>query len=265
MCSTWARPPTVEGALIAAAGRAAIGNCGWSRTNSKSDEEWQEAIRAKLSETVRLHLLADVPVGALLSGGVDSSVVVANCAGRTDGPLRTFSMGFHEESFSELPFARQIAQQFGTRHEEEIVTPDAVELLDELTHYYDEPFADTSAIPTFLVARLAGRSVKVVLSGDGGDEAFGGYARYAHDLGRRALRRWLPGWFRRLALGPLARIWPKADWLPRPLRAKTLLTNLSMEPGAAYANTLALCRPPLRRRLLEREPGRQAGRAPAGR
>ena len=105
-------------------------------------------------------------------------------------------------------------------------------------------------MPTFLVARLAARSVKVVLSGDGGDEAFGGYARYAHDLKEAALRRWLPGWFRRGVLGPLARVWPKADWLPRTLRAKTLLTNLSLERGAAYANTLTLCRPPLRRRLL---------------
>ncbi|MCI0381247.1 MAG: asparagine synthase (glutamine-hydrolyzing) [Gemmataceae bacterium] len=212
--------------------------------------DWQEAIRAKLDETVRLHLLADVPLGAMLSGGVDSSVVVAHCAGRTEGPLQTFSMGFQDEGFSELPYARQVARQFGTRHEEEIVTPDAVGLLDELTHYYDEPFADSSAIPTYLVCRLASRSVKVVLSGDGGDEAFGGYARYAHDLREAAIRRWLPRWFRRFGLGPLARIWPKADWLPRVLRAKTLLTNLSLDGGAAYANTLALCRPPLRRRLL---------------
>ncbi len=220
---------------------------------SKSAEEWQEAIRAKLSEAVQLHLLADVPVGALLSGGVDSSVVVACASQHTTGPVRTFSMGFPDESFSELPFARQVAERFGTSHQEEIVTPDAVHLLDDLTHYYDEPFADTSAIPTFLVARLASRSVKVVLSGDGGDEAFGGYARYAHDLFEARLRRCLPDWLRRRALGPLARLWPKADWLPRPLRAKTLLTNLSLEPAAAYANTLALCRPPLRRRLLARD------------
>jgi asparagine synthase (glutamine-hydrolysing) len=215
-----------------------------------SAEDWQEAVRAKLNETVRAHLMADVPLGAFLSGGVDSSVVVADAAGQAGEPIQTFSIGFREEAFSELPYARQVAERFGTRHREEIVTPDAVELLDELTHYYDEPFADSSAIPTFLVARLASRSVKVVLSGDGGDEAFGGYARYAHDLKEAALRRVLPRWFRRLALGPLARVWPKADWLPRPLRAKTLLTNLSLEAGAAYANTLTLCRPPLRRRLL---------------
>ena len=184
-------------------------------------EQWQEAIRAKLAETTRLHLIADVPVGAFLSGGIDSSIVVGLAAGLTQGPLQTFSMGFAEERYSELPFARQVADQFGTQHTEEIVTPDAVSLIDELTHYYDEPFADSSAIPTFLVARLASRSVKVVLSGDGGDEAFGGYARYAHDLKESAVRRWLPAWFRRAALGPVARVWPKADWLPRPLRAKT--------------------------------------------
>jgi asparagine synthase (glutamine-hydrolysing) len=149
-----------------------------------------------------------------------------------------------------LPYARQVAQQFGTDHHEEIVTPDAVSLIDQLTHHYDEPFADSSAIPTFLVSRLASRRVKVVLSGDGGDEAFGGYARYAHDLREAAVRQWLPGWFRRGALGPLAKIWPKADWLPRPMRAKTLLTNLSLESGAAYANTVVQCRPPLRRQLL---------------
>jgi asparagine synthase (glutamine-hydrolysing) len=159
-------------------------------------------------------------------------------------------MGFGEERFSELPYAREVAARFGTKHVEEIVTPDAVDLLDDLTLYYDEPFADSSAIPTFLVSRLAARSVKVVLSGDGGDEAFGGYARYAHDLKEAALRRWLPGWLRRGLIGPLASVWPKADWLPRPLRARTLLTNLSLEPAAAYANTLSVCRMPLRRQLL---------------
>ncbi len=213
-------------------------------------EEWQEAIRAKLDEATRLHLLADVPVGAFLSGGIDSSLVVAHTAGATRGPLRTFSRGFAEDRFNELPFARRVAERFGTQHTEEIVTPDAVGLVDELGHYYDEPFADPSAIPTFLVARLASRSVKVVLSGDGGDEAFGGYARYAHDLKEAAVRRCLPAWFRRAALGPLARAWPKADWLPRPLRAKTTLSNLALDAAGAYANTLALCRQPLRRCLL---------------
>jgi asparagine synthase (glutamine-hydrolysing) len=213
-------------------------------------DEWQDEIRAKLAETTRLHLIADVPVGAFLSGGIDSSIVVALTAGATQGRLQTFSMGFAEERYSELPFAREVANRFGTEHFEEIVSPDAVSLIDELTHYYDEPFADSSAIPTFLVARLASRSVKVVLSGDGGDEAFGGYARYAHDLKESAVRRWLPAWFRREALSPVARAWPKADWLPHPLRAKTALSNMALDAGSAYANTLTLCRQPLRRRLM---------------
>jgi asparagine synthase (glutamine-hydrolysing) len=217
---------------------------------SHTAEEWQEELRAKIDEAVRLHLIADVPVGAFLSGGVDSSIVVASSAGRTEGPLQTFAIGFSEESFSELPYARRIAEQFGTRHVEEVVTPDAVSLVDELTHYFDEPFADPSAVPTYLVSRLARRSVKVVLSGDGGDEGFGGYARYAHDLREAGIRRLLPKWLRRGVLGPLAEGWPKADWLPRFLRAKTALTNLSLDDAGAYANTLALCRPPLRRRLL---------------
>jgi asparagine synthase (glutamine-hydrolysing) len=215
-----------------------------------SAEEWQEAVSAKVAEAVRLHLIADVPVGAFLSGGLDSSIVVASSAAAVQGPMQTFSIGFREEAFSELPYARQVAERFGTRHTEEVVTPDAVSLLDELAWFYDEPFADSSAIPTYLVARLASRSVKVALSGDGGDEAFGGYARYAHDLKEAAVRQRLPLWLRRRVLGPLAGVWPKADWLPRPLRAKTLLTNLSLDAGAAYANTLSICRPPLRRGLL---------------
>jgi asparagine synthase (glutamine-hydrolysing) len=214
-----------------------------------SPEQWQEIIRDKFAETVKAHLIADVPVGAFLSGGVDSGAVVA-CASRDAAPLQTFSMGFAEKEFSELPYAKLVADRYATRHVEEIVTPDAVSLLDDLSLYYDEPFADPSALPTFLVSRLAARSVKVVLSGDGGDEAFGGYARYAHDLKEAAIRRCLPGWVRRGVLGPLGLIWPKADWLPRLLRLKTALTNLSLDAGAAYANTLSLCRPPLRRRLL---------------
>jgi len=217
---------------------------------SPSVDDWVEAIRAKMEEAVRLHLIADVPIGAFLSGGVDSSIVVALAAGETGGSPRAFSMGFAESSFNELPQARQTASHFGIKLVEEIIAPDAASLLDEMAHYYDEPFADSSAIPTYLVARLAGRCVKVVLTGDGGDEAFGGYARYRHDLGEAAVRAALPGWFRRLALGPLGTVWPRADWLPRPLRAKTALTNLGLEGGGAYANTLTLCRDPLRRRLL---------------
>jgi asparagine synthase (glutamine-hydrolysing) len=246
--------PAAHSLVVARAARDQAPRRYW-RLRIEPDErptvaEWQESVAAKVAEAVRLHLIADVPVGAFLSGGIDSSLVVAASAGQTAGPLQTFSIGFREDAFNELPYARQVAQRFGTRHVEEVVTPDAAGLLDELSRYYDEPFADSSAIPTYLVSRLAGRGVKVVLSGDGGDEAFGGYARYAHDLKEAALRRWLPGAIRRRLLGPLAAAWPKADRLPRQLRFKTLLTNLSLDAGAAYANTLAVCRPPLPRRLI---------------
>src|SRR5262249_38821837 len=117
--------------------------------------EWQEAVQAKVSEAVGAHLMSDVPVGAFLSGGVDSSIVVGSAASQASGALRTFSIGFKEEKFSELPFAREVARRFDTVHDEDIVTPDAVDLIGELAHFYDEPFADSSALPTFLVARLA--------------------------------------------------------------------------------------------------------------
>jgi asparagine synthase (glutamine-hydrolysing) len=215
-----------------------------------SADEWREAVQSKIAETVRAHLIADVPVGAFLSGGLDSGMIVALSAEHTTGTLRTFSIGFREDAFNELPFARAVATRYATQHAEEVVTADAAALLGALVHYYDEPFADASALPTFLLARLAARSVKVALSGDGGDEAFGGYARYAHDLREAALRRHLPIWLRRMVLRPLAACWPKADWLPRTLRAKTRLTNLSLDGDMAYANTLTVCRQPLRRTLL---------------
>ncbi|TXT17326.1 MAG: asparagine synthase (glutamine-hydrolysing) [Planctomycetota bacterium] len=212
--------------------------------------QWKEAVADKLRETVKAHLVADVPVGAFLSGGLDSSMIVAEATAQNPSLLRTFSIGFRESRFNELPHARAIAEHFGTEHVEEIVTADAASLLPQLTHFYDEPFADSSAIPTFLVSKLAAQHVKVVLSGDGGDEALGGYSRYAHDLKEASLRQLLPRWLRRTLLAGIARAWPKLDWLPRPLRLKSALTNLSLDPDAAYANTLTLCRQPGRSRLL---------------
>lgn len=212
--------------------------------------DWQEAVRSKLVEAIDTHRVSDVPIGAFLSGGLDSSAVTAVLAGLGSAPVRTFSIGFEEKEFSELKYARAVADRFQTDHIEATVTAEAIASLTALTTYYDEPFADASAIPTMRVAQLASDHVKVVLSGDGGDEGFGGYSRYAHDLKEAALRRWLPAWFRRVVVAPLASLWPKADWLPRFMRLKTLLTNLSLEPAAAYANTLLVCRNPQRKQLL---------------
>lgn len=218
--------------------------------NRASLDDWKQKIDAALHESVKAHLVADVPVGAFLSGGLDSSSIVAMMAGMRIEPVQTFSIGFNEAEFSELPFARGVAAHFGCHHTEEIVTPEAARDLDDLAFLYDEPFADASAIPTMAVSRLAARHVKVVLSGDGGDELFGGYARYAHDLKEAEIRRLIPPIVRSVALKPLAAIWPKADWLPRPLRLKTLLQNLSLNPAEAYANTVSTCRKAMRRSLL---------------
>jgi asparagine synthase (glutamine-hydrolysing) len=151
-----------------------------------TEAEWIEAVRASVREAVRKRLIADVPLGALLSGGLDSSVVVATMAAESAEPVRTFSVGFSEELYDERRFARIVAERFGTVHEELLVEPDAAALLPRLADAYDEPFADSSALPTFLVCEHARRHVTVALVGDGGDEVFGGYERYrAHALAGR--------------------------------------------------------------------------------
>lgn len=220
---------------------------------SLTAEQWEEAVQAKFEESVRIHMISDVPVGAFLSGCLDSSAVVAAASRQTGHPIQTFAIGFPEEEFSELPFARRVADLYGTKHVERIMSPESGRILDGLTQYFDEPFADASAVPTFLVSQTAARHVKVVLTGDGGDEAFGGYSRYAHDLKESALRHAMPSWFRSLVMTSVARAWPQAAWLPRPLRFKCMLTHLAMEPGAAHANSISQCRPPQRRRLMSAE------------
>jgi asparagine synthase (glutamine-hydrolysing) len=147
-----------------------------------------EQLAFLLDQAVASRMVADVPFGAFLSGGIDSSTVVALMAQHSSYPVRTFSIGFREDAYSELADARRVAAHFGTEHHEEIVVADAVDLLEDLVWHLDEPFADASAVPTFLVSRLASRHVKMVLTGDGGDEAFAGYDRYAkflrlHSLG----------------------------------------------------------------------------------
>jgi asparagine synthase (glutamine-hydrolysing) len=219
----------------------------------RSADQWKERIDDALKESVRAHLVADVPVGAFLSGGLDSSAIVALMSGMCPDPVQTFSIGFQDERFSELPHARAVAEHFGCRHTEEIVTPEAIQELNDLAYFYDEPFGDSSAIPSMAVARVAARHVKVALSGDGGDELFGGYSRYAHDLQESRIRNLMPELFRRMVLKPLGAVWPKLDWMPRPLRLKTLIQNLGNSPAAAYANTVSICRHELRHRLLNQD------------
>jgi len=154
------------------------------RSDLRDDDEAElvEELRARLRDSVRAHLVSDVPVGVLLSGGVDSSVLAALAAEESAQPLRTFSIGFEERSFNELDDARRVAERYGTRHRELVLRPDAALLLPVLADVFDEPFADSSALPTYLVSQLAAADVKVALSGEGGDELFGGYYTYTADL-----------------------------------------------------------------------------------
>jgi asparagine synthase (glutamine-hydrolysing) len=167
-----------------------------------SEEELAAELREVLDDSVRAHLVADVPVGVLLSGGVDSGGLAALASEHTGEPVRTFSIGFKEAGFDELSRARLVADRYGTDHHELIVRPDAVELLPKLVEAFDEPFGDSSALPTYLVSELAAGHVKVALSGEGGDELFGGYYTYVADLLARRIGR----------LVPLAR--PLAEALP---------------------------------------------------
>jgi asparagine synthase (glutamine-hydrolysing) len=146
------------------------------------EAELVEELRSRMRDSVRAHLVSDVPVGVLLSGGVDSALLAALAAEETSEPLRTFSIGFEERSFDELADARRVAERYGTQHRELVLRPDAALLLPALAEAFDEPFADSSALPTYLVSELAASDVKVALSGEGGDELFGGYYTYAADL-----------------------------------------------------------------------------------
>jgi asparagine synthase (glutamine-hydrolysing) len=146
------------------------------------EAELIEELRARLRDSVRAHLVSDVPVGVLLSGGIDSSALAALAADESSERLRTFSIGFEERSFDELGDARLVAERYGTQHRELVLRPDAALLLPALADAFDEPFADSSALPTYLVSQLAAEDVKVALSGEGGDELFGGYYTYVADL-----------------------------------------------------------------------------------
>ena len=167
-----------------------------------SEDEWIARVRARLEESVRMQMVSDVPIGAFLSGGIDSSAVVAFMSAHSDRPVKTYAIGFAggeaESYYNELPYARRVADLFGTDHHEILVRPDVVSLLPHLLWHMDEPIADTAFITTYLVSQFARRDVTVILSGVGGDELFGGYRRYLGSHYQNQLER-LPGWVRRAA------------------------------------------------------------------
>jgi asparagine synthase (glutamine-hydrolysing) len=213
--------------------------------HSVSEAEWVDRIRAGIERSVRMQMVSDVPIGAFLSGGVDSSAVVAAMAKASAQPIRTYAIGFEggaaEQLYNELPYARRVAQLFGTDHHEIVVKPDVVGLLPKLVWHMDEPIADSAFVTTYLVSEFARRDVKVILSGVGGDELFGGYRRYlgGHYAGRYNA---LPGWLRALAWATVARL--PADrhnkWLNIARLAKGFVASAEMGADERYRSYVAV-------------------------
>ncbi len=204
----------------------------------------------RLDESVRLRLISEVPLGAFLSGGVDSSAVVASMAAASAEPVNTCSIAFADPAFDETRYASQVAERYGTRHYVDGVESDDFDLVDLLARLYDEPFADSSAIPTYRVCQLARKHVTVALSGDGGDENFGGYRRYRLHLAEERMRRALPLSLRRPVFGLLGQIYPKADWAPRAVRAKSTFEALGRDSVEAYFHGVSILRDGMRQRLF---------------
>ncbi|HTJ96309.1 MAG TPA: XrtA/PEP-CTERM system amidotransferase [Rhodocyclaceae bacterium] len=207
-----------------------------------SEEEALHELRERIDESVRLRMIADVPLGAFLSGGVDSSAVVASMAGISKHPVRTCAIGFDDPAFNESAYAAQVAERYQTDHHLEIVSGDDFDLIDKLAWLYDEPYADSSALPTYRVCQLARKHVTVALSGDGGDESFGGYRRYRMHLMEEKARASLPLGLRRPIFGALGALYPKADWAPRMFRAKTTFQALAFDSTQAYLHSMSVLR-----------------------
>jgi asparagine synthase (glutamine-hydrolysing) len=210
--------------------------------NRISARDAQAELLERMQESVRLRMIAEVPLGAFLSGGVDSSAVVATMAGLTSTPVRTCAIGFDVPEFNESAFAQMVADRYHTDHRLEVVKSDDFDLIDTLAWHYDEPYADSSAIPTYRVCKMARKHVTVALSGDGGDESFGGYRRYRLHLAEEKARQALPLGLRRPLFGALGRLYPKADWAPRMFRAKTTFQALAMDGAQAYQHSMSILR-----------------------
>ncbi len=208
----------------------------------KTEEYFVERLRELLIESVRLRLRSDVPLGAFLSGGIDSSSVVATMAGLMGEPVKTFSIGFDEKDYDELHYARQVARRFATDHHELVLEPNVIDVLDEMAWYLDEPFGDSSAIPTYMVSKLASQHVTVVLSGDGGDEIFAGYDKYLVEGKERYLNH-VPAILRKTAgvIGSL---------IPEGKKGRNFLRHIAHSGPERYLDAFTLFRPDQKKKLF---------------
>lgn len=215
-----------------------------------SAADLQAELRHHLRNAVTSRMVADVPLGAFLSGGVDSSTVVAFMAEASRTPVQTCSIGFDDSLLDETHHARLVAERFATEHRTRMVEKDDFAAIDRLVEAFDEPFGDASALPTWRVSQLARETVTVALSGDGADEAFAGYRRHRFQLVEERVRRLIPANARSRVFGALGRYYPKADWAPRPLRGKATLQSLAMDGAQAYARSVGVVPPEARATLF---------------
>ena len=213
------------------------------------DGALREALLAKLKEAVDIRLVSEVPLGAFLSGGVDSSAVVAMMAGLSSDPVNTCSISFGDPDYDESRYAKEVAERYRTEHHVGRVDPDSFDLIDRLATLYDEPYADSSAMPTYRVCALARERVTVALSGDGGDEVFAGYRRYRwHDYEER-VRSLMPGMIRRPLFGLMGELYPKMDWAPKIFRAKSTLQAIGRDSASGYFHGVSVVYDGLRQSL----------------
>ncbi len=209
-----------------------------------------EELIERLREAVKIRIVADVPLGAFLSGGVDSSAIVAMMAGLSKDPVNTCSISFGDPAYNESKFAAQVAERYHTQHRVEQVNADDFSLIDQLAGLYDEPYADSSALPTYRVCELAKKQVTVVLSGDGGDENLAGYRRYRWHKYEEQMRSWLPASIRKPVFGLLGQVYPKADWAPKLFRAKSTFESISRDSLEGYFHSVSSLSNELRNQLF---------------
>jgi len=207
--------------------------------HDRSEQQTIEELLAILGEATSMRMMSEVPLGAFLSGGVDSSAVVALMAETSADPVITNSISFSASRYNEAPHAKRVADLYRTRHHEFHVTPEAIPVIEQLAWNYDEPFADSSAVPTYYVSKTARERVTVALSGDGGDENFAGYRRHYFDVRENLVRNMIPGPLRRPVFGLLGRLYPKADYLPQIFRGKAFISNVARDPVEAYFFTMS--------------------------
>lgn len=199
-----------------------------------SEKQATEELLDILYDATKMRMISEVPLGAFLSGGVDSSAVVAMMAEASESPVITNSISFSVAQYDESAYARQVSDLFNTDHHEFMVTPEAIQVIEKLAWHYDEPFADSSALPTYYVSKMARERVKVSLSGDGGDENFAGYRRYYMDMRENLVRNLMPASWRRPVFGNIGKLYPQADYLPQIFRGKAFISNVARDPVDAY-------------------------------